>query len=95
MHDVNTIQPKILIETRLLNTNEIEISLHDNGPGFDPALLNKLFEPNFTTKPYAIGLGLPTSRSIVEKHGGQLTALLNPAGGANFQFSLPCHAEHH
>ena len=90
MKDADTTQPKLLIETRLSNNNEIEIDLLDNGPGFDLVSAEQLFEPHFTTKPYAMGLGLSTSRSIIEKHGGQLTAQMNPEGGANFQLTLPC-----
>jgi len=92
MHDAKTTQPKLLIEARLMNNNEVAISLLDNGPGFEPSAVKKIFEPNFTTKSYALGLGLATSRTIIEKHGGQLSAQLNPAGGASFQFTLSCAA---
>ena len=92
MHDAKTTQPKLLIEARLMNNNEVAISLLDNGPGFEPSAVKKIFEPNFTTKSYALGLGLATSRTIIEKHGGQLSAQLNPAGGASFLFTLSCAA---
>lgn len=83
-------EPKILIEINKLNSNVLEVSVFDNGPGFSQEILAKVFEPHFTTKPYAIGLGLTVSRSIIEKHGGHLFALPNPAGGACVGFTLPC-----
>lgn len=89
MRDANINEPKLLIELRLTN-NMIEITLLDNGPGFELEIAHKLFEPHFTTKPYAIGLGLSVSRSIVEKHGGHLTGQNNFSGGACFQLTLPC-----
>ncbi len=75
----------------MTENNEVVISIIDNGPGFNPNNVDKIFETHFTTKAYAMGLGLPTSRTIVEKHGGQLTAALNPAGGAHFLLTLPYH----
>lgn len=90
MSDAKTIQPKLLIEARLVNNNEIIVSLLDNGPGLDLIAVQKIFDVNYTTKSYALGLGLATSRTIIEKHGGQLSAHVNSCGGASFQFTLPC-----
>lgn len=92
MRDASIGEPKLLIEVRQLNQNVIEITMLDNGPGFEPSIAHKLFDPHFTTKSYAMGLGLTVSRTIVEKHGGQLIAQMNSAGGASFQLSLPCVA---
>lgn len=91
MRDAKVPKPRLLVETCLTDNNEVVVSIIDNGPGFNPTNVEKIFETHFTTKAYAMGLGLPTSRTIVEKHGGQLTAALNPAGGAHFLLTLPCH----
>ncbi len=56
------------------------ISLGDSGPGIPAEVRERIFEPFFTTKHRGTGLGLPTSRRIVERHGGTL-ALDSPAGG--------------
>ncbi|MDX1901922.1 MAG: ATP-binding protein [Gammaproteobacteria bacterium] len=90
MRDARINDPKLLIDVQHTSTNQVEIALLDNGPGFERRLIHKLFEPHFTTKSYAMGLGLSVSRTIVEKHGGQLIAQLNESGGACFKLSLPC-----
>ena len=67
----------------------VEISVHDHGPGLDPAALTNLFNPFFTTKPHGTGLGLAISRTIVQAHGGTLAYREEPGGGACFFFTLP------
>ena len=68
----------------------VEVSVHDTGKGIDPATRDRIFEPFFTTKgPGAgTGLGLPTSKRIVEEHGGALDC---PAveTGTTFRVRLP------
>ncbi|WP_290649205.1 nitrogen regulation protein NR(II) [Aquisalimonas sp.] len=66
-----------------------EIEILDTGPGIPEEHLSKLFTPYFTTKPHGTGQGLALSKSIVEKHGGQLSARNPPAGGAAFRLTLP------
>src|SRR5581483_10474792 len=90
MRDSGIKDPRLLVESRRLDSHSIEISVIDNGPGFSPRIADQMFDPHFTTKPYALGLGLSVSRTIVEKHSGSLTAHLNPSGGAHFQMVLPC-----
>ena len=67
----------------------IEIVVTDSGPGIAPSIAAKLFTPFVTTKPHGMGIGLAISRSIVEAHGGEMTAETNPGGGARFAFTLP------
>jgi signal transduction histidine kinase len=71
---------------------EVVIRVRDNGPGVPAELRERIFEPFFTTKPAGegTGLGLPTSRRIVEAQGGRL--VLDPGaadGGAVFAIVLP------
>ena len=63
--------------------------MRDNGPGLDPAVAGRLFEPFYTTKPAGLGMGLAISRTIAEAHGGALRGENHPAGGALFTLALP------
>jgi len=78
------------ITLRALSTpGNVEISVHDHGPGLEPDVLSKVFNPFFTTKPHGTGLGLAISRTIVQAHGGTLAHREEPGGGACFYFTLP------
>ena len=61
----------------------------DTGPGLAPEVRAAAFEPYRTTKPGGNGLGLATTRRIVEAHGGSIEALDAPGGGACFRITLP------
>jgi signal transduction histidine kinase len=65
------------------------IMVQDSGEGFQPGVIDRLFETFFTTKAKGLGMGLSISRSIVESHGGRLWAEPNDGPGATFLFSLP------
>jgi PAS domain S-box-containing protein len=65
------------------------IEVRDSGVGLSAEHAAHLFEPFYTTKAEGIGIGLSISRSIVEAHGGQLSAGSNSPRGAIFRLSLP------
>jgi two-component system sensor kinase FixL len=71
------------------NRGSIEVAVADTGTGIAPEIAERLFQPFVTTKPQGMGVGLSICRSIVETHGGELRAELNPGGGTIFRFSLP------
>jgi PAS domain S-box-containing protein len=67
----------------------ITIAVEDTGTGIDPAHLNRIFEPFFTTKSQGMGMGLAICRSIIEAHGGELTASSQRPCGTAFLIVLP------
>jgi PAS domain S-box-containing protein len=67
----------------------VSVEVRDAGTGLDPAHAPHLFEPFYTTKAEGLGIGLSISRSIVEAHGGRLSAATNAPHGTVFIFSLP------
>jgi two-component system sensor kinase FixL len=83
--------PRRMIEfhTALGQAGLVEVVISDTGPGLPPEVLERLFQPFVTTKPNGTGIGLSISRSIIEAHGGHLSALSRPQGGAAFRFTLP------
>jgi two-component system NtrC family sensor kinase len=81
--------PRVLT-LRLGEANgRVQLEVIDSGPGIAPTVLPRIFDPFFTTKPTGTGLGLWVSLTIVEQHGGQLTAENRAGVGAAFLMSLP------
>jgi PAS domain S-box-containing protein len=67
----------------------VRVGVRDTGPGLSPESLSRLFEPFYTTKPEGMGMGLSICRSIIEAHGGRLSAIPCEPHGALFQFTIP------
>ncbi len=68
---------------------EFCIHVIDTGPGMAEDVAEKIFQPYYSTKRGGSGLGLPTSRRIVEEHGGHITVHTAPGRGTDFMLSLP------
>jgi two-component system, LuxR family, sensor kinase FixL len=84
---------QLTVRTARAGDEEVEIQVDDNGPGIDPAIAARLFEPFSTTKRAGTGLGLAMSRTIVRSHGGTIaTSPLNPQG-TRFVIRLPAAEE--
>jgi PAS domain S-box-containing protein len=80
---------KVVLRTRLLEGDSVEVTVTDDGPGIDPGMFKKMFNSFQTSKASGMGMGLSISRSIIEAHGGKIWADGQRLEGAVFGFSLP------
>ena len=71
------------------NTELVRISVSDDGPGLAPHVLERIFEPLFTTKRNGTGLGLAIARRLMEAQGGTITAENRAEGGSVFHLLVP------
>jgi len=82
--------PRILrIKSATQEPGGVLISVADTGEGIDPKIVDRIFNPLFTTKSNGMGLGLAICRSIIEGHDGRLWVSAGAEGGSVFQFVLP------
>jgi PAS domain S-box-containing protein len=86
-------QRQLVIRSRLDGKQRVLVSVTDCGVGIPAENVDRLFDAFFTTKSSGMGMGLSICRSIVEAHGGRLSASRNEGAGATFQFVLPLHRE--
>ncbi|MEG4816926.1 AAA family ATPase [Microcoleus sp. K5-D4] len=83
---------QVRIRTSVINSNQVEIRIADNGAGMTEEVREKVFDPFFTTKPVGSGTGLGLAISyqiVVEKHHGRLTCISAPGEGAEFVMEIP------
>jgi signal transduction histidine kinase len=85
-----TDRPRVLrITTQMHNPPGVVVSVADSGTGVDPQNRERIFDAFFTTKSKGMGMGLSICRSIVEAHGGRLSAAPAHPHGAVFEIFLP------
>jgi signal transduction histidine kinase len=70
----------------------VRVTVSDNGPGFDPQMMPRLFKPFATSRRAGTGLGLALVQKIIVSHNGRVTASRAPDGGAMVQIELPLSA---
>jgi two-component system, NtrC family, sensor kinase len=87
---IENFEPTVTVATKKLE-NTIEISVKDNGYGIPQQILDKIFQPFFTTKPtgQGTGLGLSLAYDIVKTHGGELNVETKENEGTTFSIQLP------
>jgi PAS domain S-box-containing protein len=71
------------------SSNSIDIAIADTGKGIGPNMLDRIFQPFFTSKRKGTGLGLAITRRLVEEHGGNIFVESTPERGTVFNVSLP------
>ena len=79
----------LTVKSQLGEDGQIQISIHDTGPGLPLGKVDQIFDAFFTTKPQGSGMGLAISKSIVESQGGRIWANGDGGRGATFHFTLP------
>jgi len=86
-------EPRVLtVSSEPSEGGRVKVSVADTGPGIEPADVDRIFNPLFSTKPGGMGMGLSICRAIVEAHDGRLWCSPNSPKGAVFQFTLPASA---
>ena len=93
MSDKEITNPLLTISTRFLESECIEVSIHNKGKALEVTDTEKVFEPFYTTKATGLGMGLAICRSIIEDHGGRLSVNSNDETGTTFLFTLPVRGE--
>jgi two-component system NtrC family sensor kinase len=86
----NGYEPTISVTTKKIS-NKVEITVKDNGNGIPQKVIDKIFQPFFTTKPTGVGtgLGLSLSYDIVKAHGGEIKVETKDGEGSEFVVRLP------
>lgn len=81
-----------LVVTSYDGPGGFELEVADSGPGLSDEQQKRLFEPFYSTKETGTGLGLSVVAHVAEAHGGSVTAINCPEGGAAFTLKIPRHA---
>jgi signal transduction histidine kinase len=86
----DTYHPTVLVQTKKIN-DKIEIKVSDNGNGIPQNIVDKIFQPFFTTKPtgQGTGLGLSLSYDIIKAHGGDIKVETREGEGSELKILLP------
>jgi PAS domain S-box-containing protein len=88
--DKTTDRSRVLrVTTKSNGRDAVIVAVEDSGSGINPRLLDSIFDPFITTKQDGMGLGLAICRMIIDRHGGNLSALSDGKNGARFQIVLP------
>jgi len=67
----------------------ISVKITDTGPGLTAGEIERIFNPEYTTKEKGLGLGLPIAHEIIRGHGGRILVVSKPGAGTTFDVRLP------
>jgi C4-dicarboxylate-specific signal transduction histidine kinase len=86
----NTPGRMLTIRTAYIEADKLSTEVEDTGPGITTQYLDRIFDSFFTTKDHGLGIGLAICQTIIEAHGGTISAANRSSGtGARFRFTLP------
>lgn len=85
--------PIIVQTTHEESTRSLRITVTDSGKGVNEAVINRIFQPFFTTKTKGTGLGLSITKRLIEQHGGSIWVQNSPDRGASFTIMIPVRQE--
>ena len=80
---------RLVVRSKLNGSNKVVVSVSDTGQGLAPDVASRLFQPFNTSKAEGMGIGLSVCRTIIENHGGDISAENNENAGATFKIVLP------
>ena len=80
---------RLVVRTSSIDESNVLVEVQDSGTGIAAEKLESIFDPFITSKPEGLGMGLSICRSIIERHGGKISAANNPDRGATFSITLP------
>jgi signal transduction histidine kinase len=87
-----TERPRVLrVRSETEEPDDVVISVEDTGVGIDSNSTDRIFDSFYTTKSHGMGIGLAICRSIIEAHGGRISAAPRTPHGSVFQVILPMH----
>jgi len=86
--DNNESTNKTIEINQSINKGSVIVSVRDHGPGIDETIKDKIFKAFVTTRKSGFGIGLAVSRTIIERHNGEIWAENSKDGGAEFFFKL-------
>ena len=84
---------RVVVRTHSIDASNVLVEVQDSGAGIAVEKLESIFDPFITSKPEGLGMGLAICRSIIERHGGKISAANNPDRGATFSITLPVSPE--
>ena len=84
---------RLVVRTSAIGESNVLVDVQDSGPGIAAGQLESIFDPFITSKTEGLGMGLSICRSIIERHGGKISAANNPDRGATFSITLPVTLE--
>jgi signal transduction histidine kinase len=83
----------LTLRTECSGAHDAAVVITDTGPGISPELMSSMFDPFVTSKPSGTGLGLALSRTIAQRHFGDILVSSSAGGGAQFRLVLPGRVE--